>query len=128
MSEFGLGALLWTQATTWPELRDAALRIDAAGYDHLWFYDHLYAINTRDPYLPIHEGWSLLAAMFVLFIAGVGITYWAEARGNPAFVGTDIDSMASNLQTGGNMEGKEVRFGIANSSLFATITSPWVVL
>jgi K+-transporting ATPase ATPase A chain len=58
----------------------------------------------------------------VLFVAGVGVCYWAEARGNPA-VASLADTRASDLQPGGNMEGKEVRFGIANSALFATVTT-----
>ncbi len=98
MSEFGLGALLWTQATTWPELRDAALRIDAAGYDHLWFYDHLYAINTRDPYLPIHEGWSLLAGLAaVTSSARLGLLVGANTFRNPgvvAKIASTVDHMS----------------------------------
>jgi len=57
----------------------------------------------------------------VLFLAGVTTAYWAEARGNPLLSGAD--QHASALQPGGNMEGKEVRFGIANSALFATVTT-----
>ncbi len=67
------------------------------------------------------HGWAVWAAMAVLFLAGVTTAYWAEARGNPLLAGTD--QHASTLQSGGNMEGKEVRFGIANSSLFATVTT-----
>jgi len=59
--------------------------------------------------------------MAFLFFAGVTATYWAEAKGNPLLAGTD--QRASELQAGGNMEGKEVRFGIANSTLFATVTT-----
>jgi K+-transporting ATPase ATPase A chain len=69
------------------------------------------------------QGWSLLAAMGVLFLAGVAVCYWAEAQGNPQFTTLGIDQTASPLQAGGNMEGKEVRFGIVNSALFATITT-----
>jgi K+-transporting ATPase ATPase A chain len=61
------------------------------------------------------QGWALFAAMGILFIAGVAVTYWAEANGNPAFTALGID--------GGNMEGKEVRFGIAASALFAVVTT-----
>jgi K+-transporting ATPase ATPase A chain len=61
------------------------------------------------------QGWALFAAMGILFIAGVAVTYWAEANGNPAFTALGID--------GGNMEGKEVRLGIAGSALFAVITT-----
>lgn len=67
------------------------------------------------------HGWAVFAAMMVLFFAGVLTAYWAEARGNPLLQGTD--QHASALQPGGNMEGKEVRFGIANSALFATVTT-----
>ena len=61
------------------------------------------------------------AAMAVLFLVGVSAAYWAEARGNPQLAGTD--QHASAMQAGGNMEGKETRFGIANSALFATVTT-----
>jgi potassium-transporting ATPase potassium-binding subunit len=67
------------------------------------------------------HGWAVWAAMTFLFLAGVSTAYWAEARGNPLLTG--VDQKASALQSGGNMEGKEVRFGIANSALFATVTT-----
>ena len=67
------------------------------------------------------HGWAVWAAMAALFVIGASCTYWAEARGNPLLVGTD--QHASALQAGGNMEGKEVRFGIANSALFTTVTT-----
>ncbi len=67
------------------------------------------------------HGWAVWAAMAFLFFAGVTAAYLAEARGNPLLVGADQRS--SELQPGGNMEGKEVRFGIANSTLFATVTT-----
>ena len=67
------------------------------------------------------HGWAVLAAMVVLFLAGVTTVYWAEARGNPLLAG--VDQRVSAKQSGGNMEGKEVRFGIANSALFATVTT-----
>ena len=67
------------------------------------------------------HGWAVWAAMAILFLAGVTVTYWAEANGNPLFHG--VDQRASAAQPGGNMEGKEVRFGIANSALFATVTT-----
>jgi len=67
------------------------------------------------------HGWAVFAAMSVLFFAGVITAYWAEARGNPLLAGTD--QTVSTLAPGGNMEGKEVRFGIANSALFATATT-----
>jgi K+-transporting ATPase ATPase A chain len=67
------------------------------------------------------HGWAVWAAMAFLFLAGVTTAYWAEARGNPLLKGTD--QQVSALQPGGNMEGKEVRFGIASSALFATVTT-----
>ncbi|HTR27329.1 MAG TPA: potassium-transporting ATPase subunit KdpA [Terriglobales bacterium] len=67
------------------------------------------------------HGWAVWAAMAILFLAGVTVAYWAEARGNPLLVSTD--QRATAQQSGGNMEGKEVRFGIANSALFATVTT-----
>jgi potassium-transporting ATPase potassium-binding subunit len=67
------------------------------------------------------HGWAVWGAMAILFIAGVLIAYNAEAKGNPLLHG--IDQKVSATQSGGNMEGKEVRFGIANSALYATITT-----
>jgi potassium-transporting ATPase potassium-binding subunit len=69
------------------------------------------------------HGWALWAAMYVLFIGGVATTYWAEARGNPIHAARGVDVIASATSPGGNMEGKEVRFGIANSALYATMTT-----
>ena len=70
---------------------------------------------------PAH-GWAVWAAMAILFLAGVTTVYWAESQGNPLYPST-INQRATNLQPGGNMEGKELRFGIANSALFATVTT-----
>jgi len=67
------------------------------------------------------HGWAVFAAMSVLWFAGVATCYWAESRPVPALPG--VSQQASDLQVGGNMEGKEVRFGIANSALFATVTT-----
>jgi K+-transporting ATPase ATPase A chain len=67
------------------------------------------------------HGWAVWAAMVLLFATGVSTAYWAEARGNPLLKG--VDQQATALQSGGNMEGKEVRFGIADSALFATVTT-----
>ena len=67
------------------------------------------------------HGWAVWVAMAILFVAGVSTAYWAEAKGNPLLKG--VDQHASLMQSGGNMEGKEVRFGIADSTLFATITT-----
>ena len=67
------------------------------------------------------HGWAVWAAMAILFLAGVTMVYWAEARGNPLLAG--VDQHVSAVQPGGNMEGKEVRFGIANTALWATVTT-----
>src|SRR5499427_1422186 len=80
-----------------------------------WFYGRTVR-NQR-------HGWALWAAMFVLFAGGVATAYWAEARGNPIHAARGVDVVASAGNPGGNMEGKEVRFGIANSALYATVTT-----
>ena len=67
------------------------------------------------------HGWAIWGAMASLFLCAVATAYWAEAKGNPLLAGTD--QRVSLLESGGNMEGKEVRFGIANSALFATVTT-----
>jgi K+-transporting ATPase ATPase A chain len=67
------------------------------------------------------HGWAVWGAMAALFVAGVVCAYVAEARGNPLLQG--VDQKVSATQPGGNMEGKEVRFGIANSALYATVTT-----
>jgi potassium-transporting ATPase potassium-binding subunit len=69
------------------------------------------------------QGWALLAAMTIIFVVMLGVAVWAEQSGNPAFASLGVDQQASSLQTGGNMEGKEARFGIANSALWATATT-----
>src|SRR6516162_9596899 len=69
------------------------------------------------------QGWALFAVMGILLFIGVTTVYWAESHGNPAFTAFNVDSAPSALQAGGNMEGKEVRFGIAPSALFATVTT-----
>jgi K+-transporting ATPase ATPase A chain len=69
------------------------------------------------------QGWAVFAAMGVLFLIGVTTAYWAESQGNPAYAAVGVDQTASALQSGGNMEGKEVRFGIANSALFTVVTT-----
>ncbi len=72
--------------------------------------------NTR-------QGWAIFAAMTFMFVGGVGLCAWSEARGNPnvARLGVMVDPVAG--QPGGNLEGKETRFGIAGSALFATVTT-----
>lgn len=69
------------------------------------------------------QGWALFGAMAVLFLAGVFALYAAESAGNPAIAALGVDQSANSLQSGGNMEGKEVRFGMANSAIFATATT-----
>jgi K+-transporting ATPase ATPase A chain len=69
------------------------------------------------------HGWAVWAAMAFLFLVGVTVAYWAEARGNPLLTKAGADQTATGLSPGGNMEGKEVRFGIANTALFATVTT-----
>jgi K+-transporting ATPase ATPase A chain len=69
------------------------------------------------------HGWAVWAAMFSLFAVGVTTAYWAEARGNPIHAARGLDLATTDANPGGNMEGKEVRFGIANSALFATVTT-----
>jgi potassium-transporting ATPase potassium-binding subunit len=72
--------------------------------------------NTR-------QGWALFGAMMAVFLMGLVVAYWAESAGNPAFDRLGIQTAATDTQGGGNMEGKEVRFGIANSTLWATATT-----
>ena len=67
------------------------------------------------------HGWAVWMAMVSVFLAGVTVAYWSEAKGNPLLHGAD--QRATSMQPGGNMEGKEVRFGIADSALFATVTT-----
>ena len=67
------------------------------------------------------HGWAVWSAMAALFLLGVLVTYAAEAKGNPQLKG--LETRSTEIQPGGNMEGKEVRFGIANSALFTTVTT-----
>jgi K+-transporting ATPase ATPase A chain len=69
------------------------------------------------------QGWAILAAMTIIFVALLAVTVWAEQRGNPLFPPLGIDQTQTNTNPGGNMEGKEVRFGVANSALWATATT-----
>jgi K+-transporting ATPase ATPase A chain len=69
------------------------------------------------------QGWAIFAAMSALFVVGVFVCYWAEQRGNPMVTKLGVAQAYSASQPGGNMEGKEVRFGIAQSTLFATVTT-----
>jgi K+-transporting ATPase ATPase A chain len=72
--------------------------------------------NTR-------QGWAIFAAMTIMFVGGLGLCYWSEARGNPNVTRLGVMAQPTAGQPGGNMEGKESRFGIANSALFATVTT-----
>jgi K+-transporting ATPase ATPase A chain len=69
------------------------------------------------------QGWALLGAMSILFFAGVIVTMWSEQTGNPILAGLGVQQQATATQAGGNMEGKEVRFGIPASALFAVVTT-----
>jgi K+-transporting ATPase ATPase A chain len=69
------------------------------------------------------QGWALFAVMGILLFIGVTTVYWSESHGNPTFAAFNVDSTANAIQAGGNMEGKEVRFGIAPTTLFATVTT-----
>jgi len=69
------------------------------------------------------QGWALFAAMGLLFLAGVTTAYWSESHGNPAVAALNVETAPGALQAGGNMEGKEVRFGPALSALWATVTT-----
>jgi potassium-transporting ATPase potassium-binding subunit len=67
------------------------------------------------------HGWAVFAAMAILFVAGFSVCYWAEAQPHPLLHG--VDQKTTMVNSGGNMEGKEVRFGISQSALFATVTT-----
>jgi K+-transporting ATPase ATPase A chain len=69
------------------------------------------------------QGWAVLAAMTIVFVALLALCAWAESRGNPVLAGLGVDQTASVAQPGGNMEGKEARFGVVNSALWATATT-----
>jgi K+-transporting ATPase ATPase A chain len=69
------------------------------------------------------QGWAIFTVMAVIWFMGLAVAYWAESAGNPAFDRLGIDTAVSRAQSGGNMEGKEVRFGIVNSVIWATATT-----
>jgi K+-transporting ATPase ATPase A chain len=69
------------------------------------------------------QGWAILITMTIIMVTFLGLAVWAEQGGNPAFTKMGIDQTQTNINPGGNMEGKEVRFGIANSALWATVTT-----
>ncbi len=80
---------------------------------------HTFGVMVGDT----RQGWALLAVMTILFIALLGVAVWSEQGGNPRFTAMGIDQIQTEVNPGGNMEGKEVRFGIANSALWATATT-----
>jgi len=98
-------------------------------WSNFWQMFAIFAIPSALTYMlgrmvkSQRHGWAVWAAMFVLFFAGVATAYWAEARGNPIHARRGIDVATTETNPGGNMEGKEVRFGIANSALYATVTT-----
>jgi K+-transporting ATPase ATPase A chain len=98
-------------------------------WTNLWSMVAIFAIPSALTYLlgrmvrSQRHGWAVWAAMFVLFLAGVTTAYRAEASGNPIHAARGVDVVASSGNPGGNMEGKEVRFGIAGSALYATVTT-----
>jgi alkanesulfonate monooxygenase SsuD/methylene tetrahydromethanopterin reductase-like flavin-dependent oxidoreductase (luciferase family) len=93
-----LGILLWSQATDWPGMRDAARRIDALGYDYLWTWDHVYAI-FGDPYQDIYEGWTALAGLGASTDRiQLGLMVGANTLRNPALVAkmaTTVDHISN---------------------------------
>lgn len=93
MTDLRLGILLWSQGATWPEMLDAARRIDRLGYDHLWTWDHLYAIYG-DPYQPIYEGYSLLAAWAMATErTRLGLLVGANTFRNPGLVAKTVTTL-----------------------------------
>lgn len=86
MKALGLGVLLWSQTTTWPDFERTARRVDRLGYDHLWTWDHLYAI-FGDPYQPVFEGWGAITACAqVTARVRLGLMVGANTFRNPALV------------------------------------------
>ena len=69
------------------------------------------------------QGWAILISMTIIFVALLSVTVWSEQGGNPAFTKMGVDQTQTNINPGGNMEGKEMRFGVANSALWATATT-----
>ncbi len=69
------------------------------------------------------QGWAILITMTVIMVAFLGLAAWAEQGGNPAFTAMGVDQTQTNINPGGNMEGKETRFGIVNSAIWATVTT-----
>ena len=80
---------------------------------------HTFGRMVKDP----RQGWAILAAMSVIFLVSLGVCFTSETSISPKLAALGVDATSSTLQPGGNMEGKEVRFGIANSALWATATT-----
>ncbi len=80
---------------------------------------YTFGVMVKD----IRQGWSLLVVMVLIFSAFLGLAYWAETSGNPALAVLGVDQSATALNPGGNMEGKEVRFGVVNSALWGMATT-----
>jgi alkanesulfonate monooxygenase SsuD/methylene tetrahydromethanopterin reductase-like flavin-dependent oxidoreductase (luciferase family) len=97
MTDTQLGVLLWNQGTDWPPFERAARRVEDLGYDHLWAWDHLYAI-FGDPYQPIYEGYTTLAAWAMITSrVRLGLMVGAITFRNPGLVAkmiTNLDQMS----------------------------------
>ena len=93
MSSLGMGVLLWSQGTSWPEFESTARRVDRLGYDHLWTWDHLYAI-FGDPYQPIFEGWTAITGCAqVTSRVRLGLMVGANTFRNPAIVAKNVATL-----------------------------------
>jgi alkanesulfonate monooxygenase SsuD/methylene tetrahydromethanopterin reductase-like flavin-dependent oxidoreductase (luciferase family) len=93
MTDSSLGVLLWNQATTWADYEASARRVEELGYDHLWAWDHLYAI-FGDPYQPIFEGYATLAAMAkATSRLRLGLLVGANTFRNPAVVAKTLTTL-----------------------------------
>jgi alkanesulfonate monooxygenase SsuD/methylene tetrahydromethanopterin reductase-like flavin-dependent oxidoreductase (luciferase family) len=125
MSDLKLGVLLWNQATDWPPYLAAARRADELGYEHVWAWDHLYAI-FGDPYQPIFEGWASLAALGAATTrVRLGLLVGANTFRNPgltAKLATTLDHISGGraiLGLGGAwMEPEHTAYGIEFGSGF----------
>ena len=80
---------------------------------------YTFGVMVRDT----RQGWAILAAMSIVFVTMIFVTVPAEQSGNPALAALGVDQGASSVQAGGNMEGKDTRFGIVNSALWAVVTT-----
>lgn len=93
MTELKLGILLWSQAASFDEMLDGAKQVDSLGYEHLWTWDHLYGI-FGDPYQPIFEGWTLLAAWAMATSrTRLGLLVGANTFRNPALVAKTVTTL-----------------------------------